>query len=386
MKLAFFSYSDDHGGAAKAAFSIYKSVKDSYSKCFFFCIDKNNKKSIKLVNYLHFFYLDFLRTLEKIFIFFFRSKFHQSLNIFRSFNLYKINNINYDVINLHWINRCAISLKEILKIKKIILISLHDMWFLNGSSHYFNKNTINCLDKYILDLKKKIYKKKNIFFIVHSKWLYFHAVKLISKKKIFLSRYYPIDLNLFKPRNKKNLKKKFNIITKKKIVLFSAQNINDPRKGQTDFYNLVKHFYKKERFYFIIVGSGSIEKNIMQFDNFLHIPYLNQEQMSEVYSLSDIYVSTSIIDNLPLTILEAMSSGLVVISFNSGGAKEVIKNCGYLILNKNYRSIINILNRLTDKIIKKKSKKSRDFALKNFSFKKNRDNYLSITNKIKLIN
>jgi hypothetical protein len=156
MKLAFFSYSDDHGGAAKAAFSIYKSVKDSYSKCFFFCIDKNNKKSIKLVNYLHFFYLDFLRTLEKIFIFFFRSKFHQSLNIFRSFNLYKINNINYDVINLHWINRCAISLKEILKIKKIILISLHDMWFLNGSSHYFNKNTINCLDKYILDSKQNI--------------------------------------------------------------------------------------------------------------------------------------------------------------------------------------------------------------------------------------
>ena len=388
MKLAFFSFSDNNGGASNAAFCIFQSVKKSFSKCFFFCIEKNQTESLKLSNNYNFLYLNFLRVIEKIIIFFFKSNFHQSLNIFNSFNLSKINNIDYDIINLHWINRCSISLKEILKIKKKIIISLHDMWFLNGSSHYFNNNTnVNCLDKYILDIKKKIYNKKNIFFITHSKWMYNHALKLLPKKKVFLCRYYPIDLNLFRPRDKNKLRNKYNIITDKKIILFSSQNINDERKGELYFHHIIKHFYRHEKFYFVLVGNGFLKEEIIKYNNFLHIPYQNQEQMAEIYSLSDIYISTSVIDNLPLTILEAISSGLVVISFDSGGAKEVVKkNSGYLIINKNYIQIIKILNNLKDKMINKKSKISRNFALENFSFKKNRDNYLSIINKINLYN
>ena len=34
-------------------------------------------------------------------------------------------------------------------------------------------------------------------------------------------------------------------------------------------------------------------------------------------------ICTSIIDNLPLTILEALSSGNLVVSFKNGGSEEV---------------------------------------------------------------
>ena len=49
------------------------------------------------------------------------------------------------------------------------------------------------------------------------------------------------------------------------------------------------------------------------------------KETSDIYSLSDIYICTSLIDNLPLTVLEALSSGNLVISFKNGGAEEVLK-------------------------------------------------------------
>jgi len=83
-----------------------------------------------------------------------------------------------------------------------------------------------------------------------------------------------------------------------------------------------------------------------------------------------------------LTVLESMSSGLVIIAFDSGGIKEVLGKCGYIISKKNYRKIIKILNQLNDKIIFNKSRMARDFALKNFSYKKFKDSYIEIINKI----
>ena len=383
MKLLFFSYSDNQGGAAKAAFSLFKSIKkNNFIKCDFVCIHKLFRESIKLVNKFNFFYLCILRLIEKFIIIFFKTKFHQSLNIFNTFNLSKINKIDYDIINLHWINRCSLSLNEILKIKKKILISLHDMWFLNGTSHYFYKNKNSLLDKYIFFLKKKIYCKNNIFFIAHTKWMYKNALKLIPKKKVFFCKYYPIDTELFRPRNKEMLKKKFNIQTKNKIVLFSAQNISDPRKGQFYFYKLVKYFSLKNNYHFIIVGNGRLEIKYQQFDNISHFSFLERKEMAEIYSLSDIYVCTSVIDNLPLTVLEAMSSGLVIIAFDSGGVKEVIGNCGYVIYKHKYENIIKILSKLNNKLIINKSKKTRDFALKNFSYSKFKNTYTAIVNKI----
>ena len=140
MNLFFFSFSDNKGGAAKASYLIYQSIKKVTKNCSYLCVDKKFKDTIKINGILNSIYLFFLRILEKFIIIFFRNSFHQSLNIFKSFNLRTINQLEFDILNLHWINRCSISLKEILKLKKKILISLHDMWFFSGTAHYFIEN------------------------------------------------------------------------------------------------------------------------------------------------------------------------------------------------------------------------------------------------------
>jgi hypothetical protein len=76
VKILFFSYSDNQGGAGKAAFTIFKAIKsNNFIKCDFLCIHKKFKESIKLVNNFNFFYLFLLRIIEKFIIFFLKLNF-----------------------------------------------------------------------------------------------------------------------------------------------------------------------------------------------------------------------------------------------------------------------------------------------------------------------
>ena len=88
------------------------------------------------------------------------------------------------------------------------------------------------------------------------------------------------------------------------------------------------------------------------------------------------------IDNLPLTILEALSSGNLVISFKNGGSEEVLKKIGYTFKLREVKKMIKFIENLDNKIIKKKSKLARKFAIKNLSFKNTRKQYLNIFQKI----
>ena len=77
----------------------------------------------------------------------------QSLNIFNTFTKENISNFFPDIINIHWVNRSMISLKELNSFKEKILISMHDMWFLNSTQHYFKNKEVskNLLSKSTLE-------------------------------------------------------------------------------------------------------------------------------------------------------------------------------------------------------------------------------------------
>ena len=48
----------------------------------------------------------------------------------------QIYEIDPDIIHLHWVQGGALSIKEISKIKKPIVWTLHDMWPFSGAEHY----------------------------------------------------------------------------------------------------------------------------------------------------------------------------------------------------------------------------------------------------------
>ena len=60
-----------------------------------------------------------------------------SLSLFSSYVLRLINKSDADVVHLHWVQGEMLSIKDISKITKPLVWTLHDMWPMSGSAHYY---------------------------------------------------------------------------------------------------------------------------------------------------------------------------------------------------------------------------------------------------------
>ena len=58
--------------------------------------------------------------------------------------------MDYDLINLHWINHEMISLDDIKKIKKPLVWTIHDNWPFSSIEHYIDKRDKRIYEGYNL--------------------------------------------------------------------------------------------------------------------------------------------------------------------------------------------------------------------------------------------
>lgn len=97
----------------------------------------------------------------------------------------------------------------------------------------------------------------------------------------------------------------------------------------------------------IIVGAGSEEAALkklaeeLQLKNTEFAGRVEQEKMPEFYDRADVYLNSSIVDNMPLSIIEAFSCGLPVISTNAGGIPYIVthEETGLLVNANDYESL-----------------------------------------------
>jgi len=146
-----------------------------------------------------------------------------------------------------------------------------------------------------------------------------------------------------------------------------------------------KSYFLKNKFCLLSIGDKFAEERLKNID----IEYINlgnirsENKLSEVYQLSDIFVSPSIDDVGPMMINEAVISGLPVISFNIGVAEDLIINKinGYIVKKKSYKYLSNSLKKYlnsSNEEINKMKKKSRAIGVEKTSLKK----HIKIFNKI----
>lgn len=264
---------------------------------------------------------------------------------------------NADIIHLHWINQGLLSIKEIGKIlqsgKKVVW-TMHDMWPFTGICHYagsctayttgcghcpfLKRDSAKDLSRIIFDRKHSNYGKGKISFVACSNWLKDLALKspLTSEHNV-VSIPNPIDTQIYRPMDKNTIRKSLGLPAEKKIILFASVKASDKRKGMdylVESTKLMTHL--SEKVLFIIAGNRSNE--IDQF----HLPfrsmgYIPSENMPELYNAADLFVSPSLQDNLPNTIMEAMACGIPCIGFDTGGVPEMIdhRENGYVAKYKN---------------------------------------------------
>lgn len=304
-------------------------------------------------------------------------------NRFRRHNLFQVDIANTgtditkfpefqqaDIIHLHWINQGYLSLTDLERIintGKPVVITMHDMWFFTGICHYsgncykYKSECSKCplltnggwgkdLATKVFRNKQKLYGKTKLSFVGCSRWI----TQLAKESALTVGHsitHIPnaIDTNLFRPMDKDAARNDCNLPTNKRLILFGSQRITDERKGfryLAEACNIIKNKYPKlaDKIGIVVVGGDSDKiKSQLPFSVY-PINYVKDEHdMVELYNAVDIYVTPSLQDNLPNTIVESMACGVPCVGFNIGGIPEMIDHLhnGYVAEYRNAEDFAN---------------------------------------------
>ncbi len=269
-----------------------------------------------------------------------------------------------DVIHLHWVNRGMLSLASIEKIiasGKPIVWTLHDMWPFTGICHYAHDcdhYTEHCHDcpqissrKHCdvayrtFERKKQLLQGEHMQFVACSHWLGIMASNssLLSGRKIMCIPN-AINVNKFKPRNKRMARETVGLPQHQRLVLFSSHTLADERKGFHYLREALKRLEQEHPEWKGNLGVVLIGKDI-QSTQYSNIPFdvyplsyiADESTLVDIYNAVDLFAIPSLQDNLPNTIVEAMACGIPCIGFNVGGIPEMIDHLhnGYVAEYKN---------------------------------------------------
>ncbi|MFA0712127.1 glycosyltransferase [Vibrio splendidus] len=345
--------SDVKGGAALAAYRLHKSLRarsiDSYMKVRHkYSEDKYVIGPIsileKLVNRIR---SPLGQVLGKFQIT--DNKNYHSFNIIPSRWSEYINKSGFDVINIHWVGAETMSIVDIGKIDKPIVMTLHDMWAFCGAEHVVEESEYKRFiegysrsnrskssswidwDKIVWERKKSNW-KKNMHIVTPSKWLAEHVKKsaILAGSRVTVIPNI-VNLDVFRPLDKEDCKRAIGISQRKKIIMFGAVNsIHNPNKG----YDLLVEALQKlssmvevDNVQCVIFGSSKPAVSIDIPFTTKWLGHIDSEiKLAEIYNCADVMVIPSRVENLPQTATEAQSCGVPVVAFNSTGLGDAVLN------------------------------------------------------------
>ncbi|EEQ12405.1 glycosyl transferase [Yersinia mollaretii ATCC 43969] len=366
MKVCVISFSDNRGGAAKAANRQVKAIKKycpDWSVNFLVAEKISNDDSIigpnKLDKTIHFFLrvMSFLITKLQIT----KNKSKHSLNIFSSRHV--INSIDYssDVIHLHWFNNDTISLSKLMGIlseyKGKIVITMHDDWLFCGLEHssyesvrFIDGYHANNSDNLLLDLDRAIFNKKlkiksllerkKVILTTPSLWMLKRASSSLLLRNANL-KYVPniIDCDLFKPYPKLGCRHKLEISNESFVISFGAVGgVSNPLKGYDLLIRVLNHLnknYTEMKCVELLVFGGDTQcKESLCGFNITYTGVIEStEDMAMLYSSADLVLVPSLIESFGQVAAESLACETPVIAFDNSGVSEVIRDNGGIIID-----------------------------------------------------
>ena len=116
----------------------------------------------------------------------------------------------------------------------------------------------------------------------------------------------------------------------KKLILFGSVKITDKRKGIDYLIGLCnilanKHAELKDQLAVVAFGKQSEQlADLLPFKVYPLDFVQDEHQLVDIYNAVDLFVTPSLEENLPNTIMEAMACGTPCVGFNVGGIPEMI--------------------------------------------------------------
>lgn len=260
------------------------------------------------------------------------------LDIFKIYIFVKRNSI--DLIHAHGKGAGVIARITNIFARRILIYTFHGIHhkchnFFIRNFYIFYENLIGKIDDYkilVSDSEKKFAKSLKIYIGRNSKIIYNGVINKAIKK-------YNDEFTTHKDFSK-------NKVSVVSVCRFVAQK---------NIIDILKIAVQLPEINFLIVGDGELWCEISQailkagIKNIFLIG--SKRNIYEYLYNSDIYLSTSLYEGLPISILEAMSVGLPVVASNVIGNMDTIEHCksGYLYELKNINEAVRYIKLLSVK-------------------------------------
>lgn len=313
-----------------------------------------------------------------------------------------------DIINLHWVSyfQSIESIYRLCSLGKPVVWTLHDQSAFTGGCHYsagchlYRQDCHPCpqllnqnmqITREVLENKKKFIDEQLVI-VTPSNWLAQGAREssLFKHLRIEVIRY-GLETGVFKPHPKAEAKRDLNISKDSLVILFGAVTTGDTRKG----FGPLKAALAECLFHAGFAGKTKEGKiTLVTFGhpqeelNHLDIPcrqlgrIQDDETLARVYSAADMFLLPSLEDNLPNTMLEALSCGTPVIGFAVGGIPDLVKpgETGLLAEVNNSRALAEHMIKLVfDQNLREyMSKQCRTMMEKEYGLENQANLYLSL--------
>lgn len=417
MNILQIHTSDSKGGAAKNVYRFKKRLEELGHKTYLFVGYKLSKdKNVFLINPENI----ILETISNIIKRNFTGHIRRKISYLRANDIefFDIDNLfnspeykEADVIHLRNLHGDYFPLKAIERIskEKPVVWTLHDLWALTGHcAHPFNcqkwqKGCENCpyLDtppaifwdntKYLWNKKKEIHNNSKLNIVANSLWTKNQVEKSILKNHKIYFIYNGIDVRIFKPHNKREVRQKLNLPLDKKIILFLAiGGKKNPFKGWHYIEKATDYFKENKDILFLSIGG---KKENREFINKVrYIKYTDDDsRLAQYYSAADILLYPSLADTFGLVVAESLACGTPVITFRTGGIPEIVlhKKTGYVADYKNFTDLIKGIEYifgLTNDETGEMSQNSVQRIKEKFTLDAMTNNYLNLYKKILTLN
>lgn len=226
-----------------------------------------------------------------------------------------------DIVHLHWVSE-LVDARFFKNLNKPLVWTFHDMNPLMGVFHYTTDigqadKKLKVLDALFRSHKARQYRSINKLTVVSpSEWL---------KQAALQSTMFPQDsfMRIANPISFQYKTEVKDVFSNDHKALCIAHDLRIPRKGMHLLQEALNSIH-------ISIDLSTLGKGELNCTNpKIHVNALgaakSPEEIMECYANSDVLILPSIEDNLPNTMLEALSVGTPVVAFNTGGMAETIK-------------------------------------------------------------